>query len=259
MDKIEQQKNHFENISEKYYKSRQTRNHLLLKDLMWNYFFKNKDYLKNDGLHVLEPMCGYGEGKDILEKNLKIKIVYSGFDYSSNLIKKIKEFDPTTDVIEMDITKFIPSKKYDLVIIIGGLHHVPFHLDMVLDKLYESLNKNGYFIYLEPTHNNILFKKIRERIYKKNEFFDNDTERAFELVKINQAFLDHNFKVIDQIYPGLLSYILYYNPDAFPILNKGSGKLVKAFFNFDKLFFRNFIGRKLSFATLTLLQKNEKK
>lgn len=259
MDKIEKQREHFENISEKYYNSRQLKSHLLLKDLMWDYFLKDKDCLKKNNLRALEPMCGYGEGKDILEKHLGTKILYSGFDYSKNLVEKIKKSNPLADVVEMDITKFNPTEKYDLIIIIGGLHHVPFHVNSVLSKLYEALEKNGHFIYFEPTHNNWLFRKIRERIYKKNAFFDNDTERAFELKKINQVFLRHDFKIIDQIYPGLLSYIFYYNPDAFPFLNKGGNGLVKALFNFDKLFFRNFIGKKLSFATMTLLQKNENK
>jgi SAM-dependent methyltransferase len=252
MDKIERQKEHFESISEKYYESRQLQSHLLLKDLLWDYFLKNKNYLKKDNLRVLEPMCGYGEGKDILEKHLGIKILYSGFDYSTNLVKKINTIDQAADVIEMDITKFVPSIEYDLIIIIGGLHHVPFHVDSVLDKFHESLCKNGHLIYFEPTHNNFLFKKIRERIYRKNPFFDDDTERAFELKQINQIFLNHKFKIIDQIYPGLLSY----NPDAFPFFNKGGEGLLKALFGFDKLFFRNFIGKKLSFATITLLQKN---
>lgn len=255
MDKIEQQREHFESISEKYYKSRQLKSHLLLKNLMWDFFLKNKDYLKINNLRVLEPMCGYGEGREILEKHLGIKVVYSGFDYSRNLVEKIKQANPTADVVEMDITKFVPSKKYDLIIIIGGLHHIPFHADAVLGKLYDSLERGGYFIYLEPTHNNFLFKRIRERIYKKNEFFDNDTEQAFELKNINALFEKHNFEIIDQIYPGLLSYIFFYNPDAFPFLNIGKEWMVKLFFNIDKLFFRNFIGKKLSFATMALLKK----
>ena len=257
MDKIERQREHFENISEKYYKSRQLENHLLLKDLLWGYFFKDKKFLQKDGLTVLEPMCGYGEGKDILEKYLNKKIIYSGFDYSSNLIKKIKENNPLADVEEMDITKYIPTKKYDLIIIIGGLHHVPFHTDKVLGTLYDSLNKDGYFIYFEPTHNNFLFKKIRERIYKKNSFFDNETEQAFELSKINNLFKKHNFELLDQIYPGLLSYTLFYNPDAFPLLNIGKKWMVKLIFNIDKIFFRNIIGKKLSFATMALYQKKQ--
>lgn len=255
MDKIEQQRKHFESISEKYYASRQLKNHLLLKDLLWAYFFKNKEYLKKDNLLVLEPMCGYGEGKDILQQHLKTNVVYSGFDYSKNLIDKIKNCDPIADVFEMDVTKFVPSKKYDLIIIIGGLHHVPSYTDVVLNKLHESLNEGGYFIYFEPTHNNFLFKKIRERIYKKNGFFDNDTEQAFELEKINILFSSHDFKIIDQIYPGLLSYVLFYNPDAFPFLNIGKEWLVRSIFNIDKLFFRNFIGKKLSFATISLYIK----
>lgn len=256
MDNIEKQKEHFENISERYYKSRQTKNHLLLKDLIWHFFLKNKNYLKKDGLKVLEPMCGYAEGKEILEKHLGIKVLYSGFDSSKNLVEKVKKSNPDLAVYEMDVTKFIPQEKYDLVIIIGGLHHVPFNVMGVLKNIHEALNDDGYFICLEPTHNNFIFRKIRSGIYKKNSLFDENTEQAFELKKLNKYFRKSNFKIVDQIYPGLLSYIFYYNPDAFPFLNKGSEKIVRTLFSVDKLFFRNFIGKKLSFATLTLLKKN---
>lgn len=255
MNKIEQQREHFESVSEKYYKSRQQKKHLLFKDLMWDFFLKDKNFLKKEKLKVLEPMCGYGEGKKILEKHLNISVVYSGFDYSSNLVKKVKESNPDADVVKMDITKFSSSKKYDLIIVIGGLHHVPSYVDDVLNRLSRSLNKNGYLICFEPTHNNFLFKKIREKIYVKNDFFDNETEQAFELKKLNKLFKDHNFKIIDQIYPGLLSYVLFYNPDVFPFLNVGKKWLVKLFFSIDKLFFRNLIGKKMSFATISLIKK----
>lgn len=252
---IEQQRKHFDSVADEYCLKRNTKNHLFLKKLLWQFFFKDKKGLKKNGLQVLEPMSGYCEGKDILQDNLGCYIVYEGFDYSKAMVEKALQDDPLLNVYLMDITKFRPKKKYDLIILIGGLHHVPKYTQEVVSTLAEALTDEGFFISFEPTHNNCLFKKVRDLIYKKNELFDEQTEQAFELAELNKLFLSNNFEIVDQIYPGLLSYIFYYNPDAFPIFNLGGTFLVKTFFNIDKFFFRNFIGKKLSFATLTLFKK----
>lgn len=249
---IERQREHFENISEKYFQSRQSKNHLYLKELMWSFFFKGKTYLQKEDLSVLEPMCGYSEGKKIIEKNVGPIDDYEGFDYSSVLVEKVNEMNPELNVYVQDITTFDSDKTYDIIIIIGGLHHVPSFCEEAVKNLRSNLKRDGHFIVLEPTHNNYIFRKVRERIYKKNELFDQQTEQAFVLKDLNDLFLKNGYGLKDQMYPGLLSYILFYNPDAFPWLNFGGKGLVKLLFNIDTLFFRNFIGRKLSFATLSI-------
>ncbi|GAA4274244.1 methyltransferase domain-containing protein [Aquimarina gracilis] len=251
-DLIEQQREHFENISEKYYNARKSTNHLYLKELMWRFFFKNKTQLKDNQLSVLEPMCGYSEGKSILERNIGVLGSYEGFDYSSVLVEKVKEMNPDLNVYVQDVSTFKSDKKFDVIIIIGGLHHVPSMCEEVVQNLRNNLKSQGAFIVLEPTHNNIIFRKIRERIYNKNTLFDQETEKAFRLKELNNLFLNNGYKLADQMYPGLLSYILFYNPDAFPFLNIGGKGLVKLAFKIDSFFFRNYIGRKLSFATLSM-------
>lgn len=255
MDTVEKQREHFESISIKYYQSRQEKNHLLLKDLMWAFFFKDKQYLKKNALSVLEPMCGYAQGKELLGKYLQSDFEYEGFDYSSTLVDIVRQRDPAINIYSGDVTNFRPSRTFDLIILLGGLHHVYAHAESVVGNLGQALNDGGYFINLEPTHNNIVFLKIRERIYRKNSLFDADTERAFELDELNSVFRAKGFSLVDQIYPGLLSYVLYYNPDAFPKLNFGGVKMVKALFRLDSIFFRSYIGKKLSFATLSLWRK----
>ena len=253
---IEKQRAHFESISEKYFTARKSKNHLLLKNLMWSYFFKESKRFIPKEPAVLEPMCGYSEGKDILEKNLGVLKSYEGFDYSAILIEKVKEVAPELNVYFQDISTFKSTKKFDIIIIIGGLHHVPTICDEVVKNLSNNLQKDGVFIILEPTHDNFIFRKIRERIYKKNTLFDQETEQAFELKKLNNLFLKNDYTIKFQMYPGLLSYIFFYNPDAFPFLNIGGQFLVKSLFKLDSLFFKNSIGRKLSFATLSIYGKN---
>ena len=254
MNKIEKQRAHYENIAQKYFERRQLSSYIVFKRLLWQFFFRDKNYLKSSVL-VLEPMCGYAEGKGILEEHLNGNIEYEGFDNCDTCLDIAHRADPCVKVYKMDATKFKAGKKYDLVILIGGLHHIPDFAKDFVGTIHEILNKGGYFINFEPTHDNSFYKIIRELIYKKNPMFDSQTEKGFALSHLNGIYSSFGFKIIDQIYPGLLSYILYFNPEAFIFLNIGNKWSMRLVFNIEKIFFKNIVGRKLSFATLTLLQK----
>jgi SAM-dependent methyltransferase len=253
---IERQQQHFENIALKYLESRKHKNHLRYKSLLWDFFFQRHADLKNRAsLRVLEPMCGYAEGKKLLETHLGSTISYTGFDYSPSLVAEVLKADPSLDVSVMDVTQFKPPREpYDVIILIGGLHHVFRKADEVVANLSTALAPGGYFINFEPTHDNWILRKVREYVYRKNAFFDDDTEQGFELDDLHGMFRKH-LTLVDEIYPGLLAYILYYNPDAFPKLNMGSERMVNFLFSAEKWFYRNWIGRKCSFATLSLWQK----
>ena len=254
-DKIERQKEHFDKIADRYYLARRQDKHLLLKNLMWKGFLSDKDYLSRDGLRVLEAMCGFADGKEVIENNLRISVNYTGFDYSSTVVQNLHLERPELNVYQQDITKFSSDEEFDLIIILGGLHHVPDHAKSAIKRLTSSLASGGYFLNLEPTHGNRLFKKIREHIYSRNNLFDEVTEEAFPVEELKVFFLDAGLRLADISFPGLLSYILYYNPDAFPSLNIGGNWLVKTTYAFDRLWMRNWIGKTLSFATLSLWQK----
>ena len=254
-DKVERQREHFDNIAHRYYVARRHENHLLLKRLIWNDFFSDKDFLKVPGLHVLEAMCGYADGKAILEENLGVAIRYSGFDYSGSVIERLNSLKPDLHVFQQDITTFSSTDSYDAILLIGGLHHVPDAASAAVKTLAASLRSGGYFINLEPTNGNWLFGKIRERIYRGNELFDQQTERAFDVDELFSMFRNAGLGLVDATYPGLLSYVLYCNPDAFPALNVGGTRLVRLLYYLERPILRLSIARLLSFATLTLWRK----
>jgi len=255
MDDREQQREHFESVSARYFNARQHENHLLLKKLLWDHFLAGKAHILPEGADVLEAMCGYSEGKSILEARFPHRFAYSGFDYSRQLVERAQQRFPGARIFVADATRFEEPDSCDLLILIGGLHHVYRHTDDVLARLYRAVRPKGHFINFEPTHNNFVFRKLRERIYARNSLFDADTERAYELEELNAAYRRAGFRIEDQIYPGLLSYVLYYNPDAFPRLNLGGARSVRTAFEVDRPFFRSWPGRHLSFATLSLLAK----
>lgn len=256
-DLVEKQREHFNKISEIYSKARRDTKHLLLKKLIWTNFFKNKASLSPTCKRVLEPMCGVGEGGQILKKYLSTEIEYEGFDYSEAMVEAAKQEHSEANIVWADATSYEhQGDLYDWIVLIGGLHHVYANSDDVVFRLSKSLHAGGYFLNFEPTQNCWLIRKIRQIIYQKNDVFDNETEQGFELLELDRKFEIAGFQKEDQIYPGLISYILFYNPDAFPLLNMGGKWLVYLTFWIDRLFWRTWLAKKLSFATITLWKKN---
>lgn len=254
-DLVARQTAHFDRVADTYRRSRQHRNHRALKDLMWREFLGDKEGLRRDGVAVLEPMCGFADGRDILARHLEIGFDYSGFDFSSAVVDSLKRSHPEIAVTHQDVTRFESHRQYDLIILLGGLHHVPHAAADVTGRLARALKPGGYFISLEPTDGNALFTAVRRWIYRRNGLFDEQTERSFTLAEYNGLFEDAGLRHVDSFYPGLLAYVLYYNPDAFPWLNVGGRGLVRAIWALERPFRRNVVGRRLSFATISLWQR----
>jgi SAM-dependent methyltransferase len=255
-DLIERQREHFNSIADRYHQGRQASNHLYLKDLIWRDVFANFPNLKDTHLDVLEPMCGFCDGYGLIRRHLSSDISYRGYDYSDAVVETVKTENPGLNVWQADATKYVPAAdSFDLIILIGGLHHTPLDAQAIVANLAPSLRTGGRFISYEPTHGNPLFRMVRDGIYKKNSLFDEQTERAFPVSALEHLFTDAGLKPELLCYPGLLSYVMYYNPDAFPALNVGGKSLVRSLYAFDRLFYRNAVGRALSFATLSVWSK----
>lgn len=250
-DLKEQQREHFNKISQQYLEGKHDPKFLELQKLLWDDVFSLINDYKKRKLSILEPMCGFLEGYKLLNK-FNFQFDYVGFDFSDEVVNKINIDFPELNVFHGDVTKYTTSKKFDLIILIGGLHHVPNDAKQVVQNLSSMLKKDGLFISFEPTHFNPLNKAIRDFIYQKNKIFEYETERGFHLNELKSFFKDAQLSEYSILYPGLLSYIMYYNPYAFPSLNSGSTWLVNKLYSIDKLFFRNIIGKFFSFATLSI-------
>jgi hypothetical protein len=256
LNDIERQAAHFESIAGNYYASRSNAAHLAFKDVLWRKFFdRNAPVFSGCKRKVLEPMCGYGEGRKIIDTHLGGLFSYTGFDISVEMVKKAQQNHPADHIFHQDVTTYEPHEEYEILVIIGGLHHVYRHTDHVLKILSKSTACGGLFISFEPTHNNLVIGKIRQHIYNRNSFFDNETEQGFELEALNSSFVSAGFTLVDQMYPGLLAYVLYYNPDAFPRLMKGGPGFARFFSTAESFLWKSCVAKRLSFATLSLWRK----
>lgn len=254
IDSIERQREHFDSIAARYFAARQHPNHVYLKKRMWRDFLGNRHELQGRRISVLEPMCGFVEGRAVLS-SLALDFEYEGFDYASTVVERLRSLEPTLNVYAADVTTFETAKRFDVIILIGGLHHVPRAAQDVVQRLSRCLRPNGMFINFEPTSGNPIFTAARDLIYRKNSLFDEETERAFPVRNLFAMFEAAGLTLVDTMYSGLLSYVLYYNPDAFPALNVGGLRTVESVYWLDKLFIRSSIGRFLSFATMSAWRK----
>lgn len=256
----ESQRKHFNQIHKRYLSSRALTNHVRYKTTWWNYVFKELEShidLSEPGLKCLDAMCGDAELSEYLSQFAPDATI-AAFDYSDEMVKAGKKRVKGSKRIKIyrgDILKMSDTSKYDLVMIAGGLHHVPEKVSEALARIYKSLKPGGVFLNLEPTHNNPLFASIRKQLYNSNNLFEEETEKAFSLMDYNQLLAEAKFDTVLQIYPGLLGYILYYNPDAFPSLNISLPISPETFAKLDLFLGRTFVGKYLSFATWSISVK----
>ena len=137
----------------------------------------------------------------------------------------------------------------------GGVHHVPDYASEVLEKFYNALVPGGTLINFEPTYNNIFMKFVTGNIYRRNSSFESETERRFSLNELNFMYKVAGFKIKKQLYPGLLSYLLWYNPQVFKCFNVGNKKLIRKIFAKECFLYSQQFGRKWSVSTFSVLQK----
>jgi SAM-dependent methyltransferase len=256
-DLVERQRQHFNSIAGRYQTGRKDENHLYLKKLMWGDALAPVTRFRGRHVDVLEPMCGFCDGLGIIKSYITDDVSYSGYDYSDTVIASVGKSEPALNIWQADATTYHPpTGAFDIIILIGSLHHTPNNAAEIIANCSRGLRPNGIFISFEATDGNILFRRAREAIYRRNTFFDEATERAFRAADLIAMFRAANLRPLSISYPGLLSYVLYYNPDAFPFLNIGGRRLVKAIYSFDKLFYKTPIGCFFSFATLSIWERS---
>jgi SAM-dependent methyltransferase len=253
---IERQRSHFNAIAQRYEAGREEANHCRIKSLIWRDALACLAPLRGRAVRMLEPMCGYGEGLGIVREHTDLDIDYAGFDYSDVIVEELSRSFSGGRIWQADVTRYRPdSAAYDLIFLAGGLHHVPDNATQVVANLASGLKPGGMFVNFEPTHGNPLFQAVRDRVYARNEIFDEVTERAFPVADLRAMFRGAGLEEVRTFYPGLLAYVMYYNPYAFPLLNKGGTRWVDRLFALDRLVMNTPIGRWLSFATVTIWRK----
>lgn len=102
------------------------------------------------GGEVLDLMCGPGYLLGEIAKR-RSDLILEGVDISSEFIRHAKQKYPKISFQVADVLAWNPTKKYDLILCTGGIHHLPYDKQaLFLGKIPEFLNSTGFAIFADP-------------------------------------------------------------------------------------------------------------
>lgn len=115
------------------------------KNLRWDTVFQELIPRIPHNAHVLDSGCGSGRVYGILQKSGRTDIDYCGIDHSEKLIEIAQtEYPQGKFTVEEMSSLPYPDEKFDCVLAIASLHHIPKSLqNKVMQEWYRILKKSG--------------------------------------------------------------------------------------------------------------------
>ncbi len=232
------QQQHYERIAADYdahYNDEYSQKYM--KDVVFEPMFNGID-LRNK--KVLEAMCGGGQtAKYLLGKEAKV----TGLDISPQQTVHFKNRHKETEVICASmLDSGIESESFDIVSVVGGIHHMPPYTDESILEIHRILKPNGFFCFMEP-HSETIVERFRQAWYKRDPLFA-ENEAAINMSELHKKFENH-FEFTKESYLGNLGYLFVLNSMVFrlPLSLKPyySTPIIKAENILNKIF-----GRRLS-------------
>lgn len=158
------------------------------------------------GKKVLEAMCGSGQTTGyLLEQGAEV----TGLDLSPNLVESFKQRWPGCEAHCTSIYQTgIADQSFDVVVIVGGLHHLHPDIDTAMLEVHRLLKPGGMFCVMEP-HTGSFPDKVRRLWYKFDPYFESNEEAVdFEALTSKHEDL---FKPKKIEYIGNFGYLLILN------------------------------------------------
>lgn len=94
---------------------------------------------------ILSPLCKHIHG---------IELSPVGVMKSTERARRLRLHNVSFEV--GDVLKLDTSRKYDFVLILGVLHHVPAHVELIIQDSFAILNTGGYFFSVDPSSRRIV-------------------------------------------------------------------------------------------------------
>jgi 2-polyprenyl-3-methyl-5-hydroxy-6-metoxy-1,4-benzoquinol methylase len=148
-----------------------------------NVYLKEIDQLLVDGMSVLDVGCGTGLVSNVFaSKYTNSQFTSIDFSDSIDYAQEFAEKNNITNVkwIKKDFLKFKTTKRYDIIICCGVLHHIPRYND-ALAKLKELLKPGGQLILAVYNPYGKILKRIVNIKYNSHTLFEDQENNPFEL------------------------------------------------------------------------------
>ncbi len=145
----------------------------------------------------------------------------------------------------------IESESFDIVSVVGGIHHMPPFVNESIFEIHRILKPGGYFCFMEP-HSESFAEKFRQLWYRYDSLFA-ENEAAVNMSELHRSFQDH-FDFKTEMYLGNFGYLFVLNSMVFRIpLNAKS--IYSPFLIKTEKFFNRFLGKRFSCFVTAQWQK----
>ena len=108
----------------------------------------------------------------------------------------------------------IPSDSFDVVTVIGGIHHTPPYEIEAIEEIHRILKPRGHFCFMEP-HSESIAEVFRKTWYKYDPLFAKN-EAAVSMKRLHSEFADR-FDFKSEQFLGNVGYLLVLNSMVFRI------------------------------------------
>jgi SAM-dependent methyltransferase len=161
-----------------------------------------------NGKTVAELASGSGHNSLYLKQKFP-QIGLTGFDISERACEDYRQMVGAPCHV-VDLTKPAPATEpFDVVFVIGGLHHCVADLDTTLTNVANMVKPGGLFLMLEPNDRHFL-EFVRILWYRIDSSFDHQTEHAINHEAL-AASVDSKFRVESVQYFGGPGYFIILN------------------------------------------------
>jgi SAM-dependent methyltransferase len=159
-----------------------------------------------EGKDVLEAMCGSGHSTGfLLGRGARV----TGLDVSAEALQLFRTKWPSSEArVASILAPGLPASSFDVVLVVGGLHHVHPHVDEAVDQIWRLLKPGGYFCFSEP-HTGSLMDVMRRRWYARDEMFESN-EAAIDVQALRHKHAG-KFDVVSERYFGNVAHTLVLN------------------------------------------------
>lgn len=165
-------------------------------------------------LAVLDNMCGTGVFLDVLARDFAFVV---GADISLDMVRRSRQRQRVKGVVCADADRLpFADASFDVVTVRGALHHVN-PVDTALAEIRRVLRPGGLAIISEPCDDFILVRKMRERMYSRMPYFDEE-EKTFLSGDLVASLKAAGFRVRGRKRFGFVAYALLGYPDIVPRL-----------------------------------------
>lgn len=138
------------------------------------------------GKRLAEIMCGDGPAT-MFAKTRSATVACEGYDLSPTACKTYSERTGCPGYVHDIITSHLPTAAFDVVVVVGGLHHVVGNLDAVVRNIHRALKPGGMLTMMEPNREYAL--EIGRRIwYRFDKYFDESSEAALSYSELIGRF-----------------------------------------------------------------------